>query len=178
MPFIWLANPKKQEVGLHMHISSVQRIPTRSVDPRIKNYHWLDLVAGLFDAYDNGAETTILTDGDGNAVEGPGFNLFTVSGKRLATPDIGVLEGITRQTVLELAEGMDLECALRPVPVAELRTADEVFVTSTAGGVVPVTRIDGLPVGEGGPGPLTKLLRQEYWELHRLPRYSTEVAYG
>jgi branched-chain amino acid aminotransferase len=177
IPFIWLADPQKQEIGLDLHISTVQRIPSSSVDPRVKNYHWLDLVAGLFEAYDHGAETTLLTDTNGNVVEGPGFNLFTISGGRLSTPSAGVLEGITRKTVLELAAGMDLACAVRPVSAAEVRSADEVFATSTAGGIVPVTRVDGAPVGGGKPGPHTLLIRQRYWDLHRSPEFNQPVDY-
>jgi len=178
VPFIWLADPQKQDLGLHMHISDVQRIPPRSVDPRVKNYHWLDLVAGLFEAYDHGAETTMLTDADGNVVEGPGFNLFAISGRWLLTPDRGVLEGITRKTVLEMASDLDLSCALRPVSAEEVRSADEVFVTSTAGGIVPVTLVDGRPVGTGRPGPLTLQVRERYWALHRFPEYSVQVTYA
>ena len=56
--------------------------------------------------------------------------------------------------------------------------ADEVFITSTAGGVMPVTRVDGVPIGEGIPGPITLRLREAYWELHRDPRFATPVEYG
>ena len=178
VPFIWLADPAKQRVGLHMAIStSIQRIPPSSVDPRVKNYHWLDLVAGLFDAYGRGAETTLLTDTDGNVVEGAGFNVFVISQGTIASPSSGVLEGITRKTVLEIAEAMGCPVELRQVPANEVRDADEVFVTSTAGGVVPVTRVDDKAVANGTPGAMTLAIRDKYWELHCSPVHATQVIY-
>jgi len=103
IPFTWIANEKQREAGLRLYISDVERISRRSVDPRIKNYHWLDLVNGLFQAYETGNETAVLSDENGNVVEGPGFNIFAILGKKLVTPHTGVLEGVTRETVIELA---------------------------------------------------------------------------
>jgi len=178
VPFIWLADPEKQKVGLHLAVGRTVRIPPGSVDPRIKNYHWLDLVKGLFEAYDEGAETTVLTDGDGHVVEGPGFNLFVLRGGVLLTPRTGVLEGITRRTVLEIADALGLPVEVRAVRTEELRDADEVFATSTAGGVVPVCRVEGRPVGAGVPGATTRLVHERYWQWHGLDALRTEVDYA
>jgi branched-chain amino acid aminotransferase len=177
VPFVWIADPEKQERGLHAVISRVQRIQPGAVDPTVKNYHWLDLEVGLYDAYDRGGETVILVDGEDNVVEGPGFNVFTVEGARMATPGRGILEGITRKTVIELAaeDGIPLEA--REVPANEVRTADEVFITSTAGGVIPVTTVDGRAVGAGKPGPITLRLRGAYWDLHQDPRFILPIRY-
>jgi branched-chain amino acid aminotransferase len=101
-PFVWIAGPDKQKTGLSLRISNVRRIPAESVDPTVKNYHWSDLTKGLFDAYDKGDETVVLTDGAGCIVEGPGFNIFAVIAGELVTPGSGVLEGITRRTAIEL----------------------------------------------------------------------------
>ena len=154
----------------------MQRIPATSVDPRAKNYHWNDLTMGLLGALDAGADTVVLSDADGNAVEGPGFNLFCLIAQHvLVTPQQGVLEGITRRTVIEIAQALGLPLQLRALPAAELRGAREVFVTSSAGGVLSVTRVDGVPVGAGVPGPVTRQLEQTYWDWHRDPRYSLAV---
>jgi branched-chain amino acid aminotransferase len=177
VPFVWIADPEKQESGLHATIGRVQRIQPEAVDPTVKNYHWLDLVSGLYEAYDRGGETVILVDGEENVVEGPGFNVFAVRDGAVFTPDRGVLEGVTRRTVIELAAEREIPLQVRKVPAREVRGADEVFVTSTAGGVIPVTRVDGEPVGEGAPGPVTLRLREAYWELHGDPRYATPVQY-
>ena len=146
-----------------MVISDVERIPVQSIDTRIKNFHWLDLTMGIFDAYDHGALLAVLKDRHGNVTEGAGFNVFCVKGGQLATPERNVFEGMTRRTVIELARQLGIACALRPVSPSELRNADEVFITSTAGGVMPVTRIDGCAVGGGAVGPITEQLRRYYW---------------
>ncbi len=177
IPFVWIADPAKQETGLHLAISGTERIAPEAVDPTVKNYHWLDLTTGLLDALEGGADTAVLVDRDGHVVEGPGFNVFAVRGGQVATPERGMLEGITRRTVLELAETLGIPARARRVAAAEVRSADEVFVTSTAGGVMPVTRVDGAPVGDGRPGPLTRRLRDAYWAAHEDPRYATPVAY-
>jgi branched-chain amino acid aminotransferase len=177
VPFVWIADPEKQERGLDAVIGRVRRIQPEAVDPTVKNYHWLDLVAGLYEAYDRGGETVILTDSEDNVVEGPGFNVFAVKNGKISTPSRGVLEGITRRTVVELASGHGIPLEVREAPAGEVREADEVFVTSTAGGIMPVTKVDGAPVGDGTPGSVTLRLRDAYWELHRDPRFVTPVRY-
>src|ERR1700742_262990 len=101
------------------------------------------MTQALFEAQDKGADNPVLLDFDGNVTEGPGFNVFAVTDGVVATPDRGVLEGITRLAVIQLCEKLGLRCEVRPVPVVELRGADEVFISSTAGGVIGVTRLDG-----------------------------------
>ena len=177
VPFVWIADPEKQERGLHATISRVQRIQPGAVDPTVKNYHWLDLELGLYEAYDRGGETVILVDSEDNVIEGPGFNVFSVKDERISTPSRGVLEGITRKTVIELAAERELALEERAVPAAEVRRADEVFLSSTAGGVMPVTQVDGEPVGKGEPGPVTQRLREAYWGLHEDPRFATPIQY-
>ena len=177
VPFVWIADPEKQERGLRAVIGGVQRIQPGSVDPTVKNYHWLDLEVGLYEAYDRGGETVILVDREDNVVEGPGFNVFAVKDGEVSTPSRGVLEGITRRTVIELASEHGIPLEVREVPAEEVRRADEVFVTSTAGGIMPVTEVDGERVGDGEPGPLTLRLRDAYWDLHEDPRFATPVEY-
>lgn len=177
VPYGSVANAEQMARGLDVALTEVRRIPPESVDPQVKNYHWLDLVAGLYDAYDRGAETALVRDAAGHVAEGPGFNVFVVRGGTLRTPAAGVLPGITRRTVLELAAEFDIPAAAGPVSEAELRGADEVFVTSTAGGIMPVTRIDGRPVADGVVGPLTLRLSAAYWERHADPAWSTAVIY-
>jgi branched-chain amino acid aminotransferase len=177
VPFIWIADPEKQERGLHAVIGSKQRIAPESVDPTVKNYHWLDLETGLLESYERGGETVILVDAEDNIVEGPGFNVFAVRNGTVSTPDRGVLEGITRKTIIELAAERGIQLDARPVPADELRQADEAFLSSTAGGVIPVTTVDGGIVGNGEPGPLTRRLREAYWDLHDDPRFSLPIRY-
>jgi branched-chain amino acid aminotransferase len=178
VPFVWIADPEKQEEGLNAVIAETQRIGPEAVDPTVKNYHWLDLTSGLYEAYGRGGETVILVDGEGNVVEGPGFNVFAVRDDVISTPARGILEGITRRTAMELAEREGIPVEERAVPPNEVRGADEVFFTSTAGGILPVTRVDGNSVGDGAPGKITLRLRREYWGLHENPSYTTPVRYG
>ena len=74
--------------------------------------------------------------------------------------------------MIELANEHGIPIEARPVPAASLRRADEVFLSSTAGGIIPVTTIDGEAIGDGKPGPVTLRLRDAYWKLHDDPRYS------
>lgn len=170
IPFVTIAG----EEGVSLHVSARERISPRSVDPTVKNYHWLDLTAALLEAYDAGAETVVLVDCAGNIVEGPGFNVFAVRDGALATPAEGMLEGVTRRTVVELAAAAGIPLREGPLPVDELRAADEVFLTSMAGGVMPVNAVDGRRLE---PGQVTRRLRETYWALHEDPRHATAVSY-
>ena len=177
IPFVWIAGEKLRAQGLNLLVSQYQRIAPESIDSRIKNYHWLDMVMGLFEAYDAGADSAVLVDAGGNLVEGPGFNVFALCGDRVITPARGVLEGVTRATVLELLAAENVQVSAELLPAATARAADEVFITSTAGGVMPVTQISGHRVGDGKPGALTTRLNQAYWKLHDDPDYTTAIDY-
>lgn len=181
IPFVWIADPAKQARGIDLVVSDVQRIAPASVDPRVKNYHWLDMVAALFQAYDRGGETAVLVDADGHVAEGPGFNVFAVVDGTLVTPERGVLEGVTRRTMLELAHGAGIPVRVGPLPAADLRRADEVFLSSTGGGAIGISSVDGVPVGgraAGDFGPVTRRLQQAYWDLHEDPRLVEPVVYA
>jgi branched-chain amino acid aminotransferase len=177
VPFVWISDPARQAVGASMRISEVIRIPPQSVDPSVKNYHWLDLDLALLDAYDHDADLVVLRDLSGAITEGPGYNVFAYVDGRWLTPGGGTLAGITRRTVIELTREAGHRVDEGRLTAEDLHRAAEVLVTSTAGGIMPVTVIDGKPVGAGAPGPLTSQLRDRYWDSHRDPRYSTPVRY-
>ncbi|AZN98026.1 MAG: branched-chain amino acid transferase [Mesorhizobium sp.] len=177
VPFGSVANKEQLERGLHVAISETVRIPPKSVDPAIKNYHWLDLVKGLFDAYDMGAETALIVDTNGHIAEGPGFNVFVVKDGSLRTPAFGVLPGITRRTVFDLCAEIGLSATAADISRAEIKDADEVFITSTAGGIMPVTRIGDASVSNGHVGPVTRRLMDLYWQKHDDPQWTTAVTY-
>lgn len=177
VPYVWLANAEQRENGLHLQVSDVQRIPSSSVDPTAKNYHWNDMTMGLLGALDRGADSAVLVDAAGHVVEGPGFNVFCVRQGAIVTPDAGMLEGITRRTVIEMAQALGLPLQCRALPADELRQADEVFLSSSGGGVLPVTRLDGRVLGDGRPGPITRQLVATYWALHADPALSRPIDY-
>jgi branched-chain amino acid aminotransferase len=179
IPYVWISTPEQQADGIHLVVArDTLRIPTSAVDPTVKNFHWGDLVRGWFEAFDRNGQNVVLPDADGNVTEGPGFNLFVVKGTVLRTPDAGVLEGITRRTVLELAAEAGLDVRVEAIAVEELARADELFLTSTAGGVMPATVLDGAAVGDGRPGPVTRSLHDAYWAAHDDPRFTTPVDYA
>jgi branched-chain amino acid aminotransferase len=177
VPFVWISSPDRQVAGASMRISPITRIPPQSVDPSVKNYHWLDLDLALLDAYDHDAELVVLRDLSGAITEGPGFNVFAHVDGRWLTPASGTLRGITRRSVIELAVEAGQPLEEGRLTASDLRRAAEVLVTSTAGGIMPVTVIDGGQVGAGAPGPLTLELRERYWASHHDPQYSTPVRY-
>jgi branched-chain amino acid aminotransferase len=176
-PFVWIGTPAQQRTGLAMVISQVQRIASAAIDTRVKNFHWLDLTMGIFEAYDRGALVAALPDAQGNVTEGAGFNIFGAKDGALFTPRRNVFEGMTRRTVIELARQLGIGCELADIPVQRLREADEIFITSTAGGVMPVTRLDEASVGHGEVGPLTQQLQRMYWQRAADDPRNTPVPY-
>lgn len=179
IPYVWISRLDQQAQGLHLVVArSVERISPRAIDPTVKNFHWGDLVRGAFEAQDRGGDTAVLVDANGFVTEGPGFNLFACYRGQLLTPADGVLHGITRQTVLELAATEPVQVRVGRLEPSLLADASEIFITSTAGGIMPVTTLDGQPVGEGVPGPLTLRLRERYWEAHRGGAWVAPVDYG
>ena len=179
IPYVWLLKPEEAETGMDAIIArTVERISTRSVDPTVKNFHWGDLTKGLYEAYDRGARYPILLDAEGRVTEGAGYNVFALVDGRLLTPVSGTLQGITRKTVMELASEQGLEVQAKEISEEEFRRGTELFATTTAGGVMPITSLDGEPVGDGRVGQVTRRLRDAYWAAHEDPRYITPVDYG
>jgi len=123
-----------------------------------------------------GVNEAIFVGDDGLVLEGASDNVFCVKDGVLHTPpaDGRILEGITRGRVLELAEERGIEVRVAPLPLDEFRAADEVFLTSSVLTVVPVVALDGRPVGDGRPGPVSTVLREAYWDFMRRFRDVTD----
>ena len=178
IPYVWIVKPDDQLVGSHLVVArTTTRIDPRAVDPAVKNFHWGDLSKGMLEAAERGATTAVLLNGAGEITEGPGFNVFALHQGTLYTPASGVLQGITRMTVIELAKRAGIATSVSMFGADTLRSASEIFLTSTAGGIMPVTRLDGECVGDGHPGPVTLALRQAYWDAHADDAWSTAVPY-
>ena len=176
VPFGWILKQEDFEKGLNVLLTDIKRIPPSSVDPTIKNYHWMDLVTGMLDAYEKGNDTAVLVDENNNITEGPGFNLFCINESGIFTPDHGVLEGITRQSVFDLAKELHLPITKKSISVEELYNAEELFATSTAGGIMPITKVSGKEIGKGSVGNLTRQLHKLYWEKHSDDSWSTSIS--
>lgn len=178
VPWLNIATPEQYEKGLHLIIAKTLRIPPDSFDPRVKNFHWGDLTAGAFEAIDRGADTAVLLDAEGNVTEGPGFNVFSITHGEVATPVRGGLDGMTRQSVFELCAELGIPCVARAVPAGELRQADEIFTCTTAGGIMPVSRIDGRIMGNDRPGPISTRLKDLFWKKRAEGWHATPVNYA
>lgn len=177
-PYIWVLPREKVQTGAHLIVSEVPRIPKECVNPKYKNFHWGDFNRALFEAYDQGGDTTVLPDLDGNITEGPGFNLFMLRDGVVLTPADNVLEGITRRTVGELCGELGLEFREQHFTADDLRNADEVFISSTAGGIYPITRVDGRVLGNDVPGPHTVRIGNLYWHKKLKGWHGTPVRYS
>lgn len=178
LPFVWVMPPDVQRSGGSAIVPrTVRRTPPGAMDPTVKNLQWGDFVRGLLEASDRDATYPILSDGDGNLTEGSGFNVVLVKNGVLYTPRLGVLEGVTRRTVLEIAAAKGWSAVVDQVPVSAAYDCDELFFCTTAGGIMPVTRLDGQPVGGGQVGPVTREIWEAYWELHYDPKLSFAIDY-
>jgi branched-chain amino acid aminotransferase len=132
----------------------------------------------LFEAGDRGAEWAVLTDEAGWLTEAVGANVFAVIGGVVVTPDSGCLEGITRESVFDLCGELDLPWEARRLHADELAGAQEVFITTTAGSVMPVRSVDGEVVGgRDGPGEVSVRLHNAYWEKRWTGWDATPVRY-
>jgi branched-chain amino acid aminotransferase len=149
--------PASYTNGIAVILSSVRRNPPRSLDPAIKSCNLLNNILAMQEAQAKGAFEAIMLNEIGEIAETAGANVFMVKDGCLMTPplDAGILPGVTRHVVLELAGGLELPVREEPVAVKDLLAANEVFITSTLKEVLPVATIDGRPVGAGRPGPVT-----------------------
>ncbi|SLN12001.1 Branched-chain-amino-acid aminotransferase [Roseovarius albus] len=178
VPYIHVVKPEVAAAGVSLYIpDNVHRIPDQSLNQRVKNYHWGDFTAALFQAKDNGFESALLTDGHGNLAEGPGFNVFAIFGDKVVTPAQHVLHGITRRTALELCRENGFETEERALPLSELMEADEMFLTSSGGGIFPVARVNAHHFSNGAAGPKATQLRAAYYERLKQPGFRTEITY-
>jgi len=178
IPFVWVVSPERQDAGARLHISDVPRIGAQSVDPTAKNFHWGDLTRALMQGLDMGADTAVLIDDAGNITEGPGFNVFAIRNGAVSSPAAGVLEGITRASVRELCEEQAITFRLATLTPQDLLSADEVFLSSTAGGIMPVAYVNNRILGNGRPGPLATQLKQRYWQRHAEGWHATPIDYN
>lgn len=149
-----------RSAGIKAALVEVRRNPKRALDPEIKSNNLLNNILAGQQAHARGAEEGILLNLDGHVAECTTSNIFAVRGGRVLTPPVsaGILEGLTREFLLETAARHAIPCAEETILPEELLGADEVFLTSTTREVMPVVRIDETVVGAGVPGPVTRRL--------------------
>ena len=175
IPYLSLIDGGVQREGLRAGISSMRRIPSESLDAKIKCCNYLNHILMRMEANEAGLDEAIELDIGGYVAEAPGYNVFMAKQGVLYTPGQNILVGITRQTVIELAAGEGMETIVGRLTAFDLYNADEVFLTSTAGGIFAVRELDGRPIGGGKPGPITQMLNQKYRELLESGAQSTPV---
>lgn len=165
------------EKGLHVTVSSWRRVGDNAIPPRAKaGGAYMNTALIVSEARRNGFDDAIVLTEAGNVCEGSAMNLFVVRDGVLLTPSIteNILEGITRATLMELAEKeLGLQVQERTINRTELYVADEAFFCGTGAQVAPITRIDHRPVGTGELGPISTRLQQLYFDVvkGKVPAY-------
>ncbi len=157
------------ERGIRIRVSSFTRHHVNVTMCRAKaNGNYMNSMLALKEALDTGYDEALLLDANGFVMEGSGENVFIVRDGLLHTPDLtSCLDGITRRTVMQLAEEDGLQVVERRITRDELYIADEAFFTGTAAEVTPIREVDGRPIGSGSRGPITKKLQDRYFDVVR-----------
>ena len=138
-----------------------------SLSPRIKSLNYLSHILAKVEGIAAGVDEVIMLDAGGYVAEASGMNLFAVSDGTLRTPPpyTGILRGVTRDAILELAQEADYGVEQLPLNRYDLYTAQEVFLTGTAAEIVPVSKLDGRTIGSGTAGPVTRDLARRFRAL-------------
>jgi branched-chain amino acid aminotransferase len=147
--------------GLELVTVATRRTPTWALDPRIKSLNYLNNILAKLEAQQAGVLEAVMLNGEGYVAECTADNIFFVRQGQLCTPSTaaGALQGITRDSVLEVAQALGVPTTEGFFTRYDLYTADECFITGTGAEIIPVTRIDSRTIGAGSPGPLTAQLR-------------------
>jgi branched-chain amino acid aminotransferase len=176
VPYYWVVPKDRVETGAHLWIVETRRAPNVSINQRVKSFNRMDLTRGQFEALDNGADQPLLLSTDGFLTEGPGFNVWIVKGDRVLTPGDNVLEGITRLTVFDLCLEVGLKAAAADLTPDDVYAADEAFLSSSGGGIIPFTKVNNRAIGNGEPGAMTRRLSDLYWKKRAQGWHATPMA--
>ena len=167
--------------GIRIRTSSYTRNHVNSVMCKAKaNGNYVNSILALQEALECGCDEALLLDHEGYVAEGSGENIFIVRNGVLYTPDLtSALEGITRETILILAEDSGLKIIEKRITRDEVYVADEAFFTGTAAEVTPIRELDGRVIGNGKRGPITEQLQTLYFEVvhGRSERYTQWLSY-
>jgi branched-chain amino acid aminotransferase len=145
-------------------------IPQReSLSPRVKSLNYLAHILAKVEGIQAGADEVLMLDSSGTVAEGSGQNIFIVKNRRIVTPTVfaGILKGVTRDVVMELARDAGYEITESLINRYDIYTADEAFFTGTASEIVGIRSLDGRTIGSGKPGPVTRDLRARFQTLVR-----------
>ena len=156
--------------GLAIITAKTKRNLTTALNPKIKSLNYLNNILAKIDAIKAGVEEAIMLTYNDYVAECTGDNIFIISGGRLITPpaDVGILEGITRDVVIGLAQKMEIGFEEKMIKIENVYTASEVFLTGTAAEIIPVTTIDNRRISGGKPGEVTKRLMKEFKNITKV----------
>jgi len=145
------------EKGMAIVTASTIRNPSSSLNARVKSLNYLNNIMAKLEAHNAGCEEAMLLNHKGDVAEGTGDNIFIVKNGKIVTPptDACILEGVTRNVVLEIAQELGYEVAQTAITRHDVYTADECFLTGTAAELIPVVKVDGREIGDGKPGAVT-----------------------
>jgi branched-chain amino acid aminotransferase len=166
VPYVWMAAKEKIASGISVMIPSTRNWSPTVVDPKVKNFNRMHSYMARIEADLAGVDDVVMLDDRGYLTESRGSNLFLIRGGSLYSPQTGILEGITRETVFEIAAELGVPAEERDMTPFELYVADEAFLSTTAGGIIPIVTADGRMVGSGAPGPITGRINHHYWQRH------------
>ena len=166
---ISLYPPELYENGMEIATVATIRNHPNAVNPRIKSLNYLNNILAKIEAIQAGCMEALMLNHKGEVAECTGDNIFLVKRGELRTPpvDAGILEGITRTAVMELARAAGIGVREMALTRHDVYAADECFLTGTAAEVIPVVKCDSRPIGTGKPGPITKQLRERFQQLTR-----------
>jgi branched-chain amino acid aminotransferase len=162
--------PKEMyERGLEIITASTIRNHSAALSPRIKSLNYLNNIMAKIEGLQAGCVEALMLNHKGEVAECTGDNVFIVRKGELLTPpiDAGILEGITRNAVIELAGQMKIPVREIPLTRHDIFIADECFLTGSAAEVIPVVKLDSRVIGDGLPGPLTRKLTERFHQLTR-----------
>jgi branched-chain amino acid aminotransferase len=170
------------ESGVRVTVSTVRRIDSAALPAFVKACgHYTNSVRAVQEAIRRGYDEALLLNTRGDVAEGSGENLFVVKNGSIVTNDIdaSILLGITRDSVLTIARDLGIPVTVRPISLADVQTADELFFTGTAVEVTPIKEVDGRVYGDGAPGPITRRIQRTFFDaVHgRLPQYRSWLSY-
>lgn len=166
-----------REKGVKLIIASVRRDPVYGTSHEVKSLNYLNSILAKLQAIASNADDALMLDSRGYVAEASAANVFAVHGDWVSTPPVtaGILPGITRAFVMEMARSMGIPVAERDITPTEILTADEVFLTGTGAEIVPVVMINGVKIGDGKPGRITLKLIEEFDRRKRMPSEGIKI---
>jgi len=174
-PYIWIGGQEAQKIGVKARIPKIKDYPIQCVGNRAKNWNRLNYYLAAMELRGTDATIPLMTDMDGYVGQGTQANLWVVKDGKLFTPGGNILYGITREAVFDIAKLENIEAIETRLTPYEVYNADEAFLSSSSGGLIPIIEVDKRRIGDGKPGPITRRLTDAYWKMHVDPKYATKV---